>query len=225
MGPDVLSSAQELWPKMSPCGIIDSAFANWRGGLALAASFGIETGVLIDLVTKVDPETPIITIDTGYLPDETLAYREELVSWFARERDIALNLHVCRPEFSPRVLEARYGKLWESDRRHYNELVKLAPMRRAIKRLGVDALFYGMRRGQTAERAQLGPVERPAGGIVQIYPFFFWDRAMVNAHLLHAGIPQHPLAPYYEHVGDRHFLDDPAQVECGLKTLALVFAA
>jgi phosphoadenosine phosphosulfate reductase len=221
MKPCVLSQAIPRWYDLPAPEIVHSAFLIYKGAWALAASFGIDSAVLLDLATKVDPEIPIIFVDTGFLPEETHRYRETLESWFKTRRARRLNIHAIGPDLSAEAFERRYGRLWEHDRPRYHELTKLAPMRAAIRRLGLAALLYGMRRGQTAERARLGPAERPEGGAAHIYPLFCWSDCAVNAYLLREGIPQHPLATSHAHVGEIHFLGEERARECGLKTLAL----
>jgi phosphoadenosine phosphosulfate reductase len=46
--------------------------------IALVSSFGAESVVLLDMVASVDPETPVVFLDTGMLFLETLAYQRLL---------------------------------------------------------------------------------------------------------------------------------------------------
>ena len=50
------------------------------GRIAVTTSFGTEAAVLLDLIARVNPATPVIFLDTGVLFEETLAYRETLRS-------------------------------------------------------------------------------------------------------------------------------------------------
>ena len=47
--------------------------------IALVSSFGADSAVLLHMVAQVDPATPVIFVDTGFLFPETLDYRDELV--------------------------------------------------------------------------------------------------------------------------------------------------
>ena len=61
-------------------GLLDTVITReFAGRIALVSSFGIESVVLLDLVARVDRDTPVIFIDTGKLFPETLAYRDRLV--------------------------------------------------------------------------------------------------------------------------------------------------
>ena len=49
------------------------------GRIALVSSFGADSAVLLHMVAQVDPATPVVFVDTGFLFPETLDYRDELV--------------------------------------------------------------------------------------------------------------------------------------------------
>src|SRR3954468_24127872 len=46
--------------------------------LATVSSFGTESAVLLKFVADVDPSIPVLFIDTGWLFEETIAYRRTL---------------------------------------------------------------------------------------------------------------------------------------------------
>src|SRR5262249_16226700 len=61
----------------SPVEIIRAAVAEvGRDRLALVSSFGTESAVLLKFIADVDPAIPVIFLDTGWLFEETLAYRD-----------------------------------------------------------------------------------------------------------------------------------------------------
>ena len=98
---------------------------------ALSSSFGAQAAVSLHLVTRQQPDIPVILIDTGYLFPETYRFVDELT-----ER-LSLNLKVYRPQIGIAWMEARFGKLWEQgldgiDR--YNRMRKVEPMQRALRR-------------------------------------------------------------------------------------------
>ena len=47
-----------------------------REKLALVSSFGTESAALLKVMADVDPSIPVVFLDTGWLFEETLAYRE-----------------------------------------------------------------------------------------------------------------------------------------------------
>ena len=51
-----------------------------RDHLALVSSFGTESAALLKVMADVDPAIPVIFLDTGWLFDETLRYRDTLIA-------------------------------------------------------------------------------------------------------------------------------------------------
>src|ERR1700722_18329434 len=64
----------------SPAQVIAAALeAVGREHLALVSSFGIESAALLKVMADVDAAIPVIFLDTGWLFEETLAYRDTLI--------------------------------------------------------------------------------------------------------------------------------------------------
>ena len=64
----------------SPADIIATALRTvGRDRLALVSSFGTESAALLKVMADVDPAIPVIFLDTGWLFEETLAYRDTLI--------------------------------------------------------------------------------------------------------------------------------------------------
>ena len=62
----------------SPASIIAKALQIFgREKLALVSSFGTESAALLKVMADVDPAIPVIFLDTGWLFEETLAYRDD----------------------------------------------------------------------------------------------------------------------------------------------------
>ena len=112
---------------------IEWALEYLPGSHVLSSSFGAQAAVSLHLATRIDPDIPVILIDTGYLFPETYRFVDELV-----ER-LSLRLHVYRPALSAAWQEARYGRRWEqgaSGIDEYNRQNKVEPMERALAELG-----------------------------------------------------------------------------------------
>ena len=128
------------------------ALQHTPGRHALSSSFGAQAAVSLHLLTRQQPDIPVILIDTGYLFAETYQFVDTLA-----ER-LELNLKVYRPAIGRAWAEARYGRLWEQgvdgiDR--YNSIRKVEPMQRALTELGVQSWFAGLRRSQSRSRQDL----------------------------------------------------------------------
>lgn len=177
------------------------ALAHLDGEFALASSFGIQSAVMLHLVTRVKPDIPVILTDTGYLFPETYQFIDHLT-----ER-LSLNLHVYRAEHSAAWQEARYGQLWTQGVdgiKQYNRLNKVEPMRRALDELQVGTWFSGLRREQSDSRASL-PVLAIQNGVFKFLPLIDWSNQDIHQYLTEHDLPYHPLREQgYLSVGDTH---------------------
>ena len=85
---------------------IEDAFA---GRVALVSSFGADSAVLLHMVAAVDPETPVVFVDTGHLFPETLTYRDHLVERFGLK-----DVRTHTPEADDLVEHDGENFLWSS---------------------------------------------------------------------------------------------------------------
>lgn len=171
-------------------------------GLALSTSFGVQSAVMLHLVTRELPDVPVVFIDTGFHFQETYRFADELTD------RLKLNLKVYAADESPSWFVARHGRLWESDDpedlNRYDRLRKVEPMNRALDELGVTATLAGLRRQQTNHRANLRKVEAQ-GGRLKISPILEWSTKDVHDYLKAHDLPYHPLHEQgYASVGDWH---------------------
>jgi phosphoadenosine phosphosulfate reductase len=177
------------------------ALSRFPGSLVLSTSFGAQSAVMLDLATQLQPDIPVILIDTGYLFPETYRFADELT---ARLR---LNLKVYRPQLSAAWLEARHGRLWEAGDAgilRYNQQAKVEPMQRALKELGAAAWLAGLRRTQASSRAQL-PIVGWQEGRAKVLPIVDWTDRQIFEYLYARGLPYHPLwGRGYVSIGDIH---------------------
>lgn len=169
---------------------------------ALTTSFGIQSAVMLHMVTQIKPDIPIIWVDTGYLHSETYSYVKQLTDL------LDLNLHVFQATMSPAYMEAIEGRLWESkkleDLNRYDTLRKVEPLRYGLNELEVEAWLTGLRSDQTEHRAQLPRVEEKAGRL-KIYPLLSWTSKNVYDYRVQHNLPHHPLFDKgYATVGDWH---------------------
>jgi phosphoadenosine phosphosulfate reductase len=177
------------------------AAREFGGALVLSSSFGAQSAVMLSLATRVVPDIPVVLVDTGYLFPETYRFADALAA------KLKLNLRVYRPALTPAWLEARHGRLWEQGPEglaHYNRLVKVAPMQRALRELGARAWLAGLRRAQSSTRENL-PIVGTQDGRVKIHPILDWTDRDVHRYLEKHGLPYHPLwEKGYVSIGDTH---------------------
>jgi len=169
--------------------------------LVLSTSFGIQSAVMLHLVTQVVPEIPVVFIDTGYLFPETYQFADELT------KRLNLNLKTYSPLQTAARQEALNGKLWEQGREgleKYNFINKVEPMNRAMQELGANAWLAGLRRVQSSTREKLDIVQLQKR-TYKIHPIVDWSERDVYQYLTKNGLPYHPLwEKGYVSVGDVH---------------------
>ena len=193
------------------------------GRVALVSAFGAESAVLLDMVARVAPETPVLFLDTGKLFGETLRYRDQL----ARRLGLR-DLRVLRPDSEQLAVEDPDGVLWARDPDRCCYLRKVAPLARALGNF--DTWITGRKRSHGAARSRLPTIEA-AGAQVKINPLAGWSPAEIDAYFVARDLPWHPLvADGYLSIGclpctDRvQAGDDPrsgrwrglAKTECGI---------
>ena len=195
----------------------------FRHRLIVSTSFGIQSAVILHLVSRMIPEIPVVFVDTGYLVPETYRYAEDLAAL------LRLNVKRYSGTMTPAEMEAKHGRLWETDLDEYHRLRKVEPMRRAIAELDVHAWIAGLRADQTTFRATLDPVTFQ-DGVFKVHPILRWRSQDVYYYMEHYQLPQHPLwEKGFTRVGDWHSSSaagdgdkqarfDGRAEECGLHT-------
>lgn len=177
------------------------ALDNLEGEFILSSSFGIQSAVMLHLVTQAKADIPIVLTDTGYLFKETYQFIDLLTD------RLKLNLQIFRAKESPQWQEARYGKLWEQGVEgitQYNNINKVTPMKEAFNTLQAGALFSGLRREQSGSRANL-PILAIQNGVFKFLPIIDWSNKDVHYYLQENNLPYHPLREEgYLSVGDSH---------------------
>lgn len=177
------------------------ALEEFRGHAALSTSFGVQSAVMLHLVTRLDPQIPVVFIDTGYLFPETYRFAEDLTA------RLGLNLKVYTPLFTPARQEALYGKLWEQGvegLEKYGRLNKVEPMNRALRELGALVWLTGLRREHASSREEL-PVVKQQNRVLKVHPIIDWTDRQIGEYLHEHDLPYHPLwEKGYVSVGDAH---------------------
>ena len=99
----------------SPAEVIEAALKTvGREQLALVSSFGTELAALLKVMADVDPAIPVVFLDTGWLFEETLAYRDTLIATLGL-RDVRsikpLEETLSREDPGPRIVVLRSRRL------------------------------------------------------------------------------------------------------------------
>jgi phosphoadenosine phosphosulfate reductase len=137
-------------------------------------------------MTEVDASIPVIFLDTGWLFEETLAYRDSLIATLGL-RDV----RTMKPREEALSREDPERDLWFSDPDACCRIRKVEPLARALKPF--DAWINGRKRFQGGQRAGIAVVESD-GARLKFNPFANVSREQIEAIYREANLPPHPLA-------------------------------
>ncbi|MFA7431899.1 MAG: phosphoadenylyl-sulfate reductase [Rhodospirillaceae bacterium] len=155
------------------------------GQITLVSSFGTESAVLLHMLSRIDPDVPVLFLDTGKLFGETLRYRDTLVARLGL-REVR-TLHPARAALAA---EDGDGLLFQRDTDRCCALRKVAPLRQA---LGGFAAWINGRKGHHGDgRANMPKIEAD-GPRLKATPLANWTGADVEAYFERHDLPRHPL--------------------------------
>jgi phosphoadenosine phosphosulfate reductase len=171
----------------SPQRVIAAALATvGRDKLALVSSFGTQSAALLKVMADVDPAIPVIFLDTGWLFEETLAYRDTLIEKLGL-RDV----RSIKPPEETLSREDPDRDLWFSNPDACCRIRKVEPLRRALQPF--DGWINGRKRFQGGLRSDIAVVEQD-GTRLKFNPFANVSREGIEAIFKSAELPLHPLA-------------------------------
>ena len=170
----------------SPAEVIESALKTvGREHLALVSSFGTESAALLKVMADVDPAIPVVFLDTGWLFEETLAYRDTLIATLG-----LTDVRSIKPLEEALSREDPDRELWFSDPDACCRIRKVEPLARALKPFA--AWINGRKRFQGGARAEI-PVVEDDGAKLKFNPFANVSREEIEAIYKMAKLPPHPL--------------------------------
>ncbi len=157
-----------------------------RDRLALVSSFGTQSAALLKVMADVDEAIPVIFLDTGWLFEETLAYRDTLVETLGL-RDV----RSIKPAEETLSREDPGRDLWFSNPDACCRIRKVEPLQRALQPF--DAWINGRKRFQGGLRTDIAVVEQD-GARLKFNPFANVSREEIEAIFASANLPPHPLS-------------------------------
>ncbi|MFT5635960.1 MAG: phosphoadenosine phosphosulfate reductase [Cognaticolwellia sp.] len=196
-----LKQRNELLEKQSATQRVEWAMENLPSQFVLSSSFGIQSAVMLHMLTQIEPNIPVLITDTGHLFSETYQFIETLT-----ER-LKLNLQVFSAKESAAWQQAKHGQEWaagEDSLKAYNRRNKVEPLERGLSELQAGTWFSGVRRQQSSHREGLSVVSILRGRF-KVHPIIDWANKDVHQYLTANNLPYHPLwEEGYVSVGDVH---------------------
>jgi phosphoadenosine phosphosulfate reductase len=155
------------------------------GDITLSSSFGADSAVLLHMVSEIDPNLPVLFLDTDRHFFQTLQYRDELKAKLGLQ-----NLVVLKADETEAANEDAKGTLWRTNPDACCDLRKVRPLNRVME--GYGAWISGRKRHQSATRANL-PIVEWDGKHFKVNPLARWTQDDLDAYFAEHDLPPHPL--------------------------------
>lgn len=181
-----------------PADVLRWSYEEFGPDVAMATGFGLEGCVLISMLAETGCDIRLFYLDTDLLFPETYALRDTLESRYGvrfERRCTSLSLE--------RQSELYGEKLWERRPDECCRLRKVEPLKEMLS--GLSAWITGIRRDQSATRANAGVVEYDRKfDLIKINPLVRWTADDVWEYARRNDVPYNPLIEQgYSSIGCR----------------------
>ena len=197
-----LKALSDAFESKQPQDVLAHALEHYASRIVLACSFGAEDVVLVDMIQRIDPKTPLFYLDTDFLFKETHEVRDRIV---ARYRLAPQQILQIKSKLTPGQQAAEYGDaLWSRNPDQCCQLRKVEPLERVLN--GYAAWITGIRRDQAPTRAHAGLVEWDKKfQLVKFNPLAKWTASDVWTYIRLHEVPYNELHDHnYPSIGCTH---------------------
>lgn len=155
--------------------LIKEAYDKYGDELVVANSLGKDSVCVWDLVKKVNSKIRGFIVTTRFKPKETIRFMVEEVARY--------------PELKVFKNDAQIpDKLYETDPDKCCDILKVEPIRRAIKEMKVECWVTGLRCTEGRTRTDFKEVEERDKGLVKLNPILIWKEREVWQYLAIYGV-------------------------------------
>ncbi|GAA5078832.1 phosphoadenylyl-sulfate reductase [Roseibacterium beibuensis] len=185
--PQRVTRLNERYRHHSATSVVERALADAdTGRVALVSSFGAESVVLLHMVAVIDPQVPVLFIDTEMLFPETLDYQREVADHLGLQ-----DLRVIRASRTRIAAIDPQGDLHRTDPDACCTLRKTEPLEHALAPF--DAWITGRKRFQGGQRSALEFFEAEGAARIKVNPLAHWRAEDVQDYMVNNHLPRHPL--------------------------------
>jgi phosphoadenosine phosphosulfate reductase len=187
---DELKALNESFEGQDPHETLKQALDRYSPRIILACSFGAEDVVLIDMIQRINPRTPLFYLDTDFLFPETYEVRDRIVAHYHLRPEQVIQV---KSLLTPEKQATEHGdRLWARNPDLCCQLRKVEPLMRVLK--GHAAWITGIRRDQAPTRAHARLVEWDAKfGLIKLNPLASWTADDVWRYIRGRGVPYNAL--------------------------------
>lgn len=168
-----------VWEGLDASAIAARALEELPGPACFTCSFQAEDMAVLHLLRQVQPDIPVLFLETGYHFPETIAYRDKMTdAW-------KLNLQNLEASMSVAEQESQFGILNQTEPTRCCDIRKVGPLWEGLR--GYKTWFTGLRREQSPTRAGMKVAERhvlPTGEeLFKVSPVAAWKWNEVWAYI------------------------------------------
>lgn len=160
--------------------LIRQAYKVYGDALVVANSLGKDSVVVWDLAKRVNPKIRGFIVTTRFKPPETVQFMHELVRAYPElkiyKSDVEIPKDLCKTN---------------PDR--CCDILKVGPVRQAIKELGVKCWVTGLRCTEGRTRTDFQEIEERDKGLIKLNPILIWKEREVWQYAAIYGVKVNPL--------------------------------
>lgn len=160
--------------------LIREARKMYGDGLVVANSLGKDSVVVWDLAKRVDPKIRGFIVTTRFKPAETVAFMNDTVRRYPELEIYKNDMEI--PE-----------KLYETKPDLCCDILKVEPVKRAIKEMEVTCWVTGLRCTEGRTRTDFLEVEERDKGLIKLNPILIWKEREIWQYLAIYRVPVNEL--------------------------------
>jgi len=160
--------------------LIREAYTEYGNGLVVANSLGKDSVAVWDLAKKVSPKIRGFIVTTRFKPKETIRFMDETVARYPELKIYKSDVTI--PD-----------KLYETDPDRCCDLLKVEPVKRAVREMGVECWVTGLRCTEGRTRTDYKEVEERDKDLLKLNPILIWKEREVWQYLALYNVPVNPL--------------------------------
>ena len=159
--------------------LLEWAFDKFGDKAVVANSLGKDSLVVWDLAKKVNPDVKGFIVTTKYKPPETVEFMFDLVKKYP-------SLKIFRSQED-------VGDLYKTDPDGCCQILKVEPVRRAIREMEVECWITGLRCTEGRTRTDFKEVEQRDHGLIKLNPVLLFNEREIWQYLALYSVKVNPL--------------------------------
>lgn len=187
----LINELNEKWAGLTAEQILDEAQKVFGGCIAFATSLGAEDQVITRMLSVINKDSFIFTLDTGRVFPESYDLLHRTINRYGVE---IKSYYPTTAQVEEMVNSKGINLFYESieNRKLCCHVRKIVPLQRALQ--GMDAWITGLRREQSVTRTDIKIVEWDAGnGLIKINPLLDWTETQVWDYITEHNVPYNKL--------------------------------